>query len=87
MKLPRSLLELYRDPEEAPNEEENSDEYMDSEGVESEGVVDGKGIQLDMNWNICKYLPEAGSCQDWFRVSAAGLCFNYPHSLWIGYNS
>lgn len=75
VKLPRSLLEVYRDPEEAPNDEENSDEDMDSEEVESEGVVDGKGIQLDMNWNICKYLPEAGSCQDWFRVSApAGLC-------------
>ena len=43
---------------------------MLDKGADLEGVVNEKGseIQLDVNWNICKYLPEAGSCQDWFRV-------------------
>ncbi len=65
MKLPRSLLELYQESGEAPNDEESNDTIAD----EVDLIGEGGGIQLDMNWNICKYLPEAGSCQDWFRVS------------------
>ena len=80
VKLPKSLLDLFRDPEEVENEEtkeplEDSEQYKEErdmldEGAELGGVVIEKeaetDIQLDVNWNICKYLPEAGSCQDWF---------------------
>ena len=54
------------------SEHGDSDLHVVIEPVESVGVVNGNKtgseIQLDMNWNICKYLPEAGSCQAWFRV-------------------
>ena len=28
--------------------------------------------EVEMNWNVCNYLPESGSCQDIFRVMVAG---------------
>ena len=36
-----------------------------------EGGEEGEGgrTEVEMKWNICKYLPEAASCQDIFRVS------------------
>ena len=27
--------------------------------------------EVEMNWNICNYLPESGSCQDIFKVMIA----------------
>ncbi len=38
-------------------------------GEEEEGEGEGKSsMELQMNWNICTYLPEAGSCQNAFQV-------------------
>ena len=86
VKLPKSLLEFFHGPEdlhsdsEEPDNSEHGDSEMVVEGVESVGVANGNKtgseIQLDMNWNICKYLPEAGSCQAWFRVSIAKTMFS-----------
>ena len=28
----------------------------------------GQNMEMQMNWNICRYLPEAGSCQNAFQV-------------------
>ena len=59
-------------------EEVNSEEDDEMQLVEDGGWnSDGEGEQqqggqmswgLQMNWNICKYLPEAGSCQEMFKV-------------------
>ena len=40
-----------------------------------EGEEEGEGgrTEVEMKWNICKYLPEAASCQDIFRVSPSGI--------------
>ncbi len=36
---------------------------------EEEGEGEGRSsMELQMNWNICTYLPEAGSCQNAFQV-------------------
>ena len=37
---------------------------------EEEGERGGGGssMELQMNWNLCTYLPEAGSCQNAFQV-------------------
>lgn len=56
VKVPKSLREIFTDEE--PSEVE----------VEEEEEEEGK-TEVEMNWNICKYLPEAASCQDIFRVS------------------
>ena len=66
VKLPKSLRELFNeDSEEASEVQELGD------GEEGEG--DGGRAEVQMNWNICKYLPEAASCQDIFRVRTPTL--------------
>ena len=34
--------------------------------------VGEREYEVEMNWNICRYLPEAGSCQEIFKVIIAG---------------
>ena len=60
--LPKSLKKLFSDVEEEDEEEKEEEEDMEMEKEES-----GKA-EVQMNWNICKYLPEAASCQDIFQV-------------------
>jgi len=57
VKVPKSLREIFTDEE--PSEVEVEEEEEEEEGK----------TEVEMNWNICKYLPEAASCQDIFRVS------------------
>ena len=39
-------------------------------------------VQVEMNWNICKYLPTEASCQDYFQVVIGGHIHElYKHSL------
>ena len=57
MKVPKALREMFSDEEPGEVEEEE------------EGEEEGGKAEVEMNWNICKYLPEAASCQDIFRVS------------------
>ena len=50
---------------------------VDQEGVEGEegsevmevGYEDRQLEEMEMNWNIRQYLPQAGSCQEFFNVS------------------
>ena len=56
--LPKSLKKIFGEAVE--EEEVEEEEVMEVEG-------DGKP-EVQMNWNICKYLPEAASCQDIFQV-------------------
>ena len=57
MQLPRQLRLLFSDD----NDKEECDEG------EGEGITTER--EVEMRWDICKYLPEAASCQDLFRVS------------------
>ena len=63
VKVPKSLREMFSDerPSQEGEEEEEDMEMM-------EGEEDSRKTEVEMNWNICKYLPEAASCQDIFRV-------------------
>jgi DNA polymerase epsilon subunit 1 len=77
VKLPPSLKALY-------SEEENSETATATQeevGVASTpneqemGSLNEQEIEepeVEMNWNVCNYLPESGSCQDIFRVMVAG---------------
>lgn len=56
-----SLKAIYHDDEVSMTEEEVG--VASSERAEEE---------VEMNWNLCSYLPDAGSCQDLFRVLVAG---------------
>ena len=56
VKVPKALREMFSDEEPGEVEEEEEEE-------------EGGKAEVEMNWNICKYLPEAASCQDIFRVS------------------
>lgn len=58
MKVPRQLSMLFSDDDAKDENEEKEEEEEVS--VERE---------VEMRWDICKYLPEAASCQDLFRVS------------------
>ena len=62
VKVPKSLREMFSD-EGASQEEEEEEEVEMMEDEE-----DSRKTEVEMNWNICKYLPEAASCQDIFRV-------------------
>ena len=53
MKLPKSLNNLF----------------SEEEVMEEDVMEEGGRPEVEMNWNICKYLPMAASCQDIFRVS------------------
>ena len=73
VKLPASLKAIYHDDEPSMADDEMG--VVSGEGTEEEvGVVSNGGSEeeVEMNWNICNYLPEAGSCQDIFRVLVAG---------------
>ena len=37
------------------------------------GGVKDQNMELQMNWNICRYLPEDGSCQNSFQVCEIGV--------------
>ena len=51
------------------SDEGASQEEEEEEEVEMmEDEEDSRKTEVEMNWNICKYLPEAASCQDIFRV-------------------
>ena len=67
VKLPASLKAIY-------GEEENSEGGAPQEvGVASTPNEEEIGEpEVEMNWNVCTYLPESGSCQDIFRVIVAG---------------
>lgn len=54
--LPQPLKAIY-------NDEDNS--LIQEEGGVASTPNDP---EVEMNWNICNYLPESGSCQDIFRV-------------------
>ena len=62
VKVPKSLREMFSDERPSQEEEEEEDVEM------MEGEEDSRKTEVEMNWNICKYLPEAASCQDIFRV-------------------
>ncbi len=49
----------------------------DGRGQSARGVAEGGGsnsMEVQMNWNICKYLPEEGSCQTSFQVMCVYVC-------------
>ena len=75
-KIPKSLQDLFSD---VANDNEESPATVDSElqdEAEGEGEgskVTGEKAEVQMNWNICKYLPQAGSCQDLFQVGGQAL--------------
>ena len=60
VKLPTSLKAIYH------NEADSTMMSQEEEGVAC--TPSGAEPEVEMNWNICNYLPEAGSCQDIFRV-------------------
>ena len=70
VKLPKTLKAIYSDDDHGggggEGEEGGESEGWGSEGGGGEG--DGGDPEVEMNWNICNYLSEAGSCQDIFRV-------------------
>ena len=44
--------------------------------------IDDRGYEVEMNWNICRYLPVDGSCQEIFKVIIAGhIQALYEHLL------
>ena len=67
-KLPMSLK---------PVQEDEDIDGADQEGIEGEegsevmevGYEDRQLEEIEMNWNIRQYLPQAGSCQEFFNVS------------------
>lgn len=67
MKLPRQLRMLFSDDD---AKDKNGEEKEEEEDVSAEREV-------EMRWDICKYLPESASCQDLFRVSLNEEC------LWV----
>ncbi|XP_065643489.1 DNA polymerase epsilon catalytic subunit A isoform X2 [Hydra vulgaris] len=38
-----------------------------------------KQKKVEMNWNICKFLPTAGSCQNFFQIAIAG----HIHAVYV----
>ena len=60
----------------------NTDKGMD-DGCQSNGQQkQQQQRELQMNWHICKHLPEEGSCQSFFQVSHV---LHVPSSLlWDG---
>ena len=71
--LPKSL-ELLNGGEEGGQEKVEGE---GSEVMEVEGE-DERLEEMEMNWNIRQYLPQAGSCQDLFNVS---LILMFPFQL------
>ncbi|EDV21734.1 uncharacterized protein TRIADDRAFT_30078 [Trichoplax adhaerens] len=45
---------------------DESDSISDENNEENE-------LRVEMNWNICKYLPTLASCQDFFQIIIAGF--------------
>ena len=62
VKLPSSLKTIYGE------EEDDSEPMEEGVGVASTPTNEQ---EVEMNWNVCNFLPEAGSCQDIFRVMVA----------------
>eukprot|EP00731_Ephydatia_muelleri_P013509 Em0007g819a len=62
MKVPRQLSMLFSDDD----AKDENDEKEEEEEVSVEREV-------EMRWDICKYLPEAASCQDLFRFGLTNL--------------
>lgn len=71
--LPKQLQNMFGEEEEATDElEADNDEIMEIEN----------SYEVEMNWNICRYLPEEGSCQEIFKVIVAGhIQALYSHLL------
>ena len=63
VQLPPSLKSIYNDNENSATQSEEVGVVSTPNEVEQE---------VEMNWNICNYLPESSSCQDIFRVLIAG---------------
>ena len=68
--LPRDLRSLF---------EEEEEEVEDVEEVRMEEDEEEK--EVEMKWSLSKYLPEAASCQEIFKVLVAGhIRALYTHS-------
>ena len=69
MPLPKPLTNLFKE--------------MEGEEVDvMEQDVEETGYEVEMNWNMCRYLPEEGSCQEIFKVIIAGhIQALYEHLL------
>ena len=53
------------------NSESNTME-LDMDYVDQEADEDEDGPEIEMNWNLAKYLPESGACQKNFNTVVAG---------------
>jgi DNA polymerase epsilon subunit 1 len=72
--LPNDLKYYGEDPEEIAAMETDSQDFEFEEGDSTKKV--------EMNWNICKYLPSEASCQDFFQVVIGGHIHElYKHSM------
>jgi DNA polymerase epsilon subunit 1 len=72
--LPKSLKSVPEEEEMGEGEEDGDGGREGVKGEEGSEIMEfGYGDQqleeMQMNWNIRQYLPQAGSCQDFFHVS------------------
>ena len=73
VKLPSSLRTMYGEEEnsEATNEEEVGVASTPNDPEVGVAPTAPNEEEVEMNWSVCNFLPEAGSCQDIFRVMVA----------------
>ena len=84
VKLPSSLRTMYGEEEnsEATNEEEVGVASTPNDQEVGMAPTAPNEEEVEMNWSVCNFLPEAGSCQDIFRVMvAAHIHALYSHEV------
>ena len=60
------------------NEDDSNDEGDDDDETENVEEEEEDGPEIEMQWNLASYLPEAGACQKNFSTVVAGyITANY----------
>lgn len=70
------MLQKETGNKEAADEESSEGEEVDDEEERAED--DGVEEQLENNWNIMQYLPQAASCQNYFLMIVSGEVQGFP---------
>eukprot|EP00794_Sanderia_malayensis_P002850 gene2850-3296_t len=71
---------FFEDPFEYCNDDSYDSDEDEAGNVGISPTEISSQPQVEMNWNICKFLPKSGSCQEFFKIVIAGHIFAvYTH--------
>ncbi|XP_074652055.1 DNA polymerase epsilon catalytic subunit A-like [Tubulanus polymorphus] len=72
--------EFFNNGEEENKENEEDDENVCTPPEREDAAGADDGPSIEMNWNICNFLPEAAACQTHFKMIVAGYIMSvYEH--------